>query len=294
MEAMQTGVENVIVQGWGGLSANSKATQQLLAAGTTTPPLNTGLYVLLNYYDAATNAFAGGKTQVDNAVNNLGSSALSNLKVIAIDVEPCAPCGEFESWKPGYNYVVKPDTTTRITDPSHHIQVLIKSGMSGPGPDTDIEWNSNKGGITYDGADGIGGAEWQNTGFIFDPDDFTNHILEIESAAMEAKAYTTNVIIYTSKAAWQQLTNSCDKTSCLPLISLPLWTTGGSYYAGDGTMHCGNGVAGLVPFTPFSANSWQSRSGNQFDLGPSSCAGENGLFGPGVTFDLDYFDPTLF
>jgi hypothetical protein len=95
-----------------------------------------------------------------------------------------------------------------------------------------------------------------------------------------------------------------------------------AFYGGDGLLHCGDGIAGLVPFNPYSSTTWQTRAGNQYDWGfakpaagatnvaPSwdeyelglapaakrACSGESNLFvlSSTSTLDLDYFDPTLF
>jgi len=295
--AMQAGVSNVMVQAWGGLSSNSNANAQV--GGAQEAGLYTGVYILLNYYDAAKDMTtgAGAMDQVNQAMTAVAAgslSALAGVKVIAIDVEPCAQCGEFVSWQSNHPYN---KTGTRITDPADHIQEVARAGTSGPGP---VTWN-DKGGETNDGAGGMGGAVWKDTGLVFDETNTAANVAEIEAAITAANAYTPNhVIIYTSKNGWDQITDSCDSTSCPTLINMPLWSVGtGGFYGGDGVVHCGDGVAGLVPFTPYSAKSWQTQVGHQYDLGvktPSACPGDIDIFGltDGATVDLDYFDPTLF
>jgi hypothetical protein len=65
-----------------------------------------------------------------------------------------------------------------------------------------------------------------------------------------------------------------------------------------GLLHCGDGIAGLYGFTPYSSTTWQTRSGNQFDIGLATASS-----GPapsckvppdGLALHLDYFDPALF
>jgi hypothetical protein len=104
-------------------------------------------------------------------------------------------------------------------------------------------------------------------------------------------------VIYTSRDNWQTITGNCERssnTSCNSLVAgTPLWDT--ESREPDGTPACGDQIPGLESFTPFSYGGWQTRSGNQFDLGPEPCNGYPKLFGAGYgMFDLDYFDPALF
>jgi hypothetical protein len=117
---------------------------------------------------------------------------------------------------------------------------------------------------------------------------------------------------------WKTITGNCGSSgtnACPTLIDLPLWDIEHKHFtAGDGTLHCGDGVAGLLPFTPSGSTTWQTRSGDQYDWGfyttaappleqnsdpeakpsASSCIVKlEGFFGL-IPVDLDYFDPSLF
>jgi hypothetical protein len=284
--AMQAGVSNVIVDAWQGFGPNKFANNQLLGAQTAL--MNTAAYILLNFYQD-TNAGAGAAYQVSQAMTNIGAG-LVMLKFLAIDVEKCEPCGEFVDWTPKTAY----DEGSRITDsPGNHIQVVVTAGTSGSAPPT---WKDN-GGDTKDG-----GVVWHDTGHIFNKANTAANIAEIRAAVAAAQAYVPIIVIYTSKSGWQAITGNCDSTSCDDLIEMPLWSVGtGGFYGGDGVKHCGDGVAGLVPFTPYPATApstgslWKTQMGHQYDLGPT-CGGDTNILGltGTATVDMDYFDPTLF
>ena len=301
--AQQAGVANVIVQAWGGGSQNSLAEAQLLGAQSS--GLNTGAYILLSYFSKDSAAY-----QVGKAIDAIGS-AITDLKFIALDVEIC--CGEFTSWRASTSYA----KNSVIMDPANHIQEVTTAGTSGP---TAPAWN-DKGGTTADGT-----VVWQDTGAVVINQ--ADRIARISAAVSAIQAYGLphGVVIYTDgpNKNWQTITGNCGTSSannCSSLIALPLWDVEPkAFYGGDGLLHCGDGIAGLVPFTPYSSNTWQARSGNQYDFGlynpadsivaPSwdeyelglapaakrACSGETNLFGlpASSTLDLDYFDPTLF
>jgi hypothetical protein len=155
-----------------------------------------------------------------------------------------------------------------------------------------------------------------------------DRIARISAAVSAIQAYNLphGAVIYTDgpNKSWQTITGSCGtgwKNNCASLIALPLWDVEyKTFYDGDGRLHCGDGIAALVPFTPYCFTTWQARSGNQYDFGlynPASssvapswdeyelgaapaakraCSGESNLFGlpASSTLDLDCFDPTLF
>jgi hypothetical protein len=157
-------------------------------------------------------------------------------------------------------------------------------------------------------------------------------IFDTGSAATDIEnTYNKPVVIYTDGGNWQLITGNCGSTgtnSCPSLIfdmktglGLKLWDVEHKiFYAGDGTQHCGDGVAGLVPWKPWGSTTWQTRSGNQYDWGlfkpgasqtgmgdtswdddtpEAKSAGQcitntsRTLFGL-TSVELDYFDPTLF
>jgi hypothetical protein len=297
--AMSAGVSYAVVQAWGGGTQNSLAEDQLLGAQGS--GLATGAYALLNYFsqDSA-------EDQVGQAIEAIGS-AITDLKFIAVDVEVC--CGEFTSWQPSHWYSVN----NVIMDPANHIQKVIKAGRSGTGMPS---WNDT-GGTTKDGTRTL---TWQDTGKVVV--DQADRVAMISAAVSYIQQNGLQAVIYTDgpKKNWQAITGNCGTSStnnCSALISLPLWDVEHkTFYAGDGLLHCGDGIAGLVPFTPYSSTTWQARSGNQYDWGfakPASSAvapswdeyelgiapaakapcGGDTLFGlPAV--DLDYFNPALF
>jgi hypothetical protein len=294
----RAGISNALVKVWGGGSQNSLAESQL--AGAQSNGLGTGATVLLNYLEKESAAY-----QVGQAIQAIGS-ALTNLKFIVLDVQLC--CGEFTSWQASTSYAVN----SVIMDPANHIQKVTKAGTSGA---TAPAWNDT-GGATSDGT-----VVWQDTGKVVE--NGASRISKISAAVAAIQTYNLphGAVIYTDAGNWQIVTGSCGSGStnnCSDLISLPLWDVEGQqFYDGDGLLHCGDGVAGLLPFTPYSSTTWQARSGNQYDWGivqsagpvaPSwdeyelglapaverACSGETGLFGLTTSFDLDYFDPTLF
>jgi hypothetical protein len=298
--AKQAGVSNVIVQAWGGGGQNSLAEAQL--SGAQSNGLATTAYILLNYFksDAAAD-------QVGQAILAIGK-AMTNLKFIALDVELC--CGEFTPWTPSHAYKTK----SVVMDNAKHIQEVITAGTSGP---TAPAWNDT-GGNTSDGT-----VVWKDTGKVVVNQ--ADRVAWIRAAVSAIKPYNLphGVIIYTDgrkNGDWQTITGNCGNTStnnCSDLINLDLWDVEHRlFYSGDGLLHCGDGIAGLVPFTPYSSTTWQARSGNQYDWGISEAASTlaspvweeyelglapaskractpDPLFGfPSV--DLDYIDPTLF
>jgi len=301
--AQQVGVSNVIVQAWGGGSQNSLAHAQLL--GAQSAGLNTGAYILLNYF-----AKDSAEYQIAQAIDAIGS-AISDLRFIVVDVEIC--CGEFTSWKASTSYAIN----SVIMDPANHIQKVTAAGTSGP---TAPAWN-DAGEFPADGT-----VVWQDTGKVVI--DQAARIARISAAVSAIQAYNLphGAVIYTDgpNKNWQTITGSCGTgwiNNCASLIALPLWDVEHkAFYGGDGLLHCGDGIAGLVPFTPYSSTTWQARSGNQYDWGFAStsssiiapswdeyelglapaakraCSGESNLFGlpASSTLDLDYFDPTLF
>jgi hypothetical protein len=235
---------------------------------------------------------------------------MANLKVIAVDVEAC--CGEWVSWKASTPY----KKGAQIMDPANNIQRVTVAGTSGSTPPT---WNDAKGGATP----GDGTVTWRDTG---------NIVLQANPCGAPCIAYISNAVnyinttypslnvaIYTSNGSdknWRTITGNCGTGStnnCSALISLPLWDVEHKhFYAGDGTQHCGDGVAGLVPWTtPFGSTGWQTRSGNQYDWGlytpaalpleengdpeakPARGCGSEPFFGLSAV-DLDYFNPALF
>jgi hypothetical protein len=267
--------------------------------------LNTGAYILLNYFAKYSAAY-----QVSQAIDALGS-AISDLKFIVVDVEIC--CGEFTSWKASTSYALN----SVIMDPANHIQRVTTAGTSGP---TAPAWN-DAGGTPADGT-----VVWQDTGRVVIGK--ADRIARISAAVSAIQAYNLphGAVIYTDgpNKSWQTITGSCGtgwKNNCASLIALPLWDVEyKTFYDGDGRLHCGDGIAALVPFTPYCFTTWQARSGNQYDFGlynPASssvapswdeyelgaapaakraCSGESNLFGlpASSTLDLDCFDPTLF
>jgi hypothetical protein len=297
-KAKSAGISNVLVKVWRGGSQNSLAESQL--AGAQSNGLETGATVLLNYFEKESAAY-----QVGQAIQAVGS-ALTNLKFIVLDVHFC--CGEFTSWQASTSYAVN----SVIMDKENHIQKVTTAGTSGA---TAPAWNDT-GGTTSDGT-----VLWQDTGNIVE--DRAARISKITAAVAAIKSYNLphGTVIFTEAGNWQTITGSCGTGStnnCSDLISLPLWDAEAQqFYDADGLLHCGDGVAGLLPFTPYSSTTWQARSGNQYDWGivqsagpvapswdeyelglaptsESACSGETGLFGLTTSFDLDYFDPALF
>lgn len=282
--AKQAGVSYAVVQAWNGDSPNSLAEGQLLGAQGS--GLGTGASILLNYFTSDLAAY-----QIDEALLAMGPAA-TNLKFIVLQVEPC--CGEFISWQPSTSYA----KNSLIMDSANHIQIVTTAGESGA---TIPAWN-NSGGVTFDGT-----VEWQDTGAVVLNQ--VDRLARISAAVATIQAYKLpqGVVIYTNgpNGGWQTITGNCGTGSannCSALISLPLWDVENTeFYGGDGLLHCGDGVAGLVPFTPYSPTTWQARAGNQYDFGfaasatvTRACSGDTGLFGLPSTLDLDYFAPTLF
>jgi Glycosyl hydrolases family 25 len=300
-KAKQAGVSKVIVQAWGGGTPNPMAESQLL--GAIDDGLKTGAYILLNYFSKDSAAY-----QIGKAIDAIGTG-LAELKFIVLDVEAC--CGEFTSWKSFTAY----KANDAIMDPAMHIQKVTTPGMSGTVAPV---WN-DIGGSTSDGT-----VQWQDTGKIVISQ--ADRVARISAAVSLLQTYNLphGVVIYTDgpKGNWQTITGNCGNASinnCSALISLPLWDVAYKvFYGGDGLQHCGDGVAGLLPFTPYTSSTWQARSGNQYDWGPftptstavspswdeyevglapaakRNCNGEDGLFGLTKPVDLDYFGPALF
>src|SRR5271165_1957618 len=126
-------------------------------------------------------------------------------------------------------------------DPANHIQKVTKAGTSGPATPA---WN-DAGGTTSDGT-----VAWQDTGEVVVNQ--ADRVALISAAVSAVQAYNLphGVVIYTDGPNWQTITGSCGTGStnnCSALISLPLWDVSPkTFYAGDGSLHCGDGVAGLV------------------------------------------------
>jgi len=126
---------------------------------------------------------------------------------------------------------------------------------------------------------------------LLPPSQFSNRIAEIRQAVNTAMRETGKaIVIYTDRGAWAVITNNCSNNpsnNCSDLVSLPLWDT--EHFRS----RCGDGIVGLVPFSPFPGYSgWRNRSGNQFDTGRAP--GCNGTILAGVPVDLDAFDASLF
>jgi hypothetical protein len=278
--AKQAGVSNVIVQAWAGGAQNTLAEAQLLGAQSN--GLGTGASILLNYFSKESAAY-----QVGQGIGAIGT-ALSNLKFVVLDVESC--CGEFTSWQASTSYA----TGGLIKDPANHIQEVTTAGTSGPAAPA---WN-DAGGATSDGT-----VVWQDTGNVLIGK--ASRVTRISAAVSALEAYNLphGVVIYTGrrKGDWQAITGDCGTgatNNCSSLIALPLWDVEHKTFDGEDLMpHCGDGIAGLYGFTPYSSETWQTRSGNQYDFGlAGSCNGEMNLFGlsGAATLNLDYFDPALF
>ena len=123
-----------------------------------------------------------------------------------------------------------------------------------------------------------------------------------DNANPEAVAEITNkfqkpVIIYSDRRQWALITGGCGTgatNNCSDLIDLPLWDVeAAAKVPSDNPQHCGDGISGLTPFTPYSRLSWQQRLGNQLDFGPLSkgCNGQNYF---GISENLDFFESSLF
>jgi hypothetical protein len=281
--AKQAGVSNLIVVAWEGSTHGVLAESQLLEAQSN--GLGTAAYIRLNYFEKDSAAY-----QVGRAIAAIGTG-ISKLKFIALDIQTC--CGEFISWKPSTSYA----NNSLIMDPASHIQKVITAGTSGA---TAPAWN-DAGATTSDGT-----VVWQDTGAVVI--DQAARIARISAAVTAIQAYNLphGVVIFTDgpNGGWQKITGNCGtgtSNNCSSLIDLPLWSAEHKTFAGaDGLEHCGDGIAGLYGFTPYSSTTWQARSGNQYDFGlygpASTCKGETNVFGnyPAVKIHLDYFDPTLF
>jgi hypothetical protein len=135
---------------------------------------------------------------------------------------------------------------------------------------------------------------------------------------IQANFPTVKIAIYTSNGKdmnWTTITGSCGITgtnACPDLIGLPLWDVEHKIFTDEsGAQFCGDGVAGLLPWKPWSTNAWSARSGNQYyfgkysatanaaDFDPEAKPANKGCNNPDPFFmldnvDLDYFDPTLF
>jgi hypothetical protein len=278
--AATAGVSNVMVQAWGGTCPNKCAQSQLTSAQTY--GFRTGAYVLLSYFNNQSAQY-----QVHQAVQAIGS-AISDLKIIALDVEPC--CGEFVNWKASTPYAVG----AQIMDPANHIQTVTVAGLSGVTPPA---WKDT-GGTTSDGT-----VHWIDTRTVVASQ--AERITYISDAVSYIQFLYPHLklLIHTSNGTdqnWTTITGNCGTTGtnlCPDLIAVPLWDfEHKTFTAGDGTQHLGDGVAGLVPWKPWGSTTWQVRNGNQYDWG--SCAntgkcGNDSYFGL-TAVDLDYFDPSLF
>ena len=302
------GVSYAVVAAFGGGSPSASAEKQLIGDGKKTKGaqgngLVTGAYLILNYFsqDSAID-------QIDEAISAVGAG-FNQLKFFVLDVETC--CGEFVSWRPSTAYSQKCTGTGKcvIMDQHNHIQRVIVSGTSGA---TVPAWN-DAGGSTSDGS-----VTWMDSGKVVLTK--AQRIERLSSAASYIQQMGKKPLIYTDSDSWQVFTGNCDTgtaNNCADLIQLPLWDVEHRSFTGvDGVKHCGDGVSGILPFTPYSALSWQARSANQYDFGVvsppnptlqtdqsseeyddpenasgSPCSGEQ-IFG--TTLDLDYFDPTLF
>jgi hypothetical protein len=290
--AIIAGVSNVVVQAWDGLAQNMLANAQL--TGAQSSGLNTGAYLLLTYFSNRPPQY-----QAAQAVQAIGS-AITSLKFMAVDVETC--CGEFVNWKASTSYVAG----AQIMDPSNHIQIVTTAGTSGTTPPA---WNDT-GGTTTDGT-----VTWQDTGNVVVNQ--SQRVAYISNAVSYINKQYPNlhVAIYTSADDWQTITGNCGSTGtnpCPSLINLPLWDVEHKLFTqGNGSKHLGDGVAGLVPWTPWSSTTWQTRNGNQYDWGSCTTAGlpleqnpdpearpaatscgNNSYFGLNAV-DLDYFNPSL-
>lgn len=216
---------------------------------------------------------------------------LDSLKFMAVDVEPC--CGEFQSWQASHQYAVSAesesgdaDTTTTttlasITDPANQIQAVITPRLSSSSAPA---WN-DVGGLNVDGT-----VVWQDTGQTVIP--LKERIKRIRAAVYAIQAYGKPAVIYTTKRSWRDIAGNCGGGSasalkCSSLMRLPLWDVE------HGKLTCGDAVVGLSPFTPYTPNTWQSRSGNQFDYGLVPLIRCSGVQLFGITLDLDYLDPSL-
>jgi hypothetical protein len=279
------GVQYAVVQAWGGGTRSPYAEQQLAGDGTTTHGaqgngLATGACVLLNYFDQDSTAY-----QVNQAVQAVGTG-IGALKFMVVDVTAC--CGEFVSWQPSHSYSAK----AVIMDPASHIQKVVTAGTSGAAAPSWID----TGGTTTDGT-----VTWTDTGkTVMNQADRVNRI---SAAVSDIQAIGLKAIVYTDRQNWATITGNCDSGStnnCSNLISLPLWDVEHKgFFGGDGLEHCGDGIAGIVPFKPYSSLTWQGRSGNQYDFGLVGPAGQAGACNGDAFFGLsnvnmDYFDPTLF
>lgn len=236
--------------------------------------LKTAAYTLLNYLGNQTGSY-----QVDQAIAAVGAG-ISNLKFIVVDVEPC--CGELfpvtAAWKPSHAYA----KNAEITDPANHVQQVTKAGKSGSTVPT---WNDS-GGNTTDGT-----VTWQDLGKT-NVMDQTARVQLISDAVSEIQKNSLKAVIYTDRGSWTEITGNCGSgktNNCSNLVSLALWDVE------HRPKQCGDEIAGLLPFTPYSSLSWQSRSGNQYDFGNLLLCNGNAIFGITVDdVDLDFFDPALF
>lgn len=288
------GIRFVAVESWGGVSLSPCAAAQLQGAQGNSPPLTTAAYALLNFRaDAPT-----GTDQAAGAITNI-LPAIANVKFISIDVETIGgSVGEsFNAWKANKNYTKDYEIADTSKSGTQHVQKVVVAGKSGGSPPS---WNDS-GGQT---PDGTGTLVWQDTGVVVL--DRANRMQSIRQAVQYVQNYQNNgkgmtPVIYTNRGDWSTITGNCDngtKNNCSDLIGLKLWDTeSGSTFKLNGQKECGDGIQGLSPFKAYSTKGWTARSGNQYDLGPSSkdpskdCNGKN-IFG--VIVDLDYFDPTLF
>ena len=200
-------------------------------------------------------------------------------------------------------------------DPSNHIQVVVTAGTSGSTPPS---WN-DAGSTTPDGT-----VTWKDSGNVVVSQTQRIAYLSNAVAYIHQQYPNVKVMLRTSNGTdqnWTKITGNCGASganACPALMALPLWDVEyKKFTGGDGNQHWGDGVAGLVPWKPWSSTAWQTRSGNQYDWKLCTAAaaaaataaaqnpdpealpaatpkcGNETFFGLSAV-NLDYFDPTLF
>ncbi len=282
LSAYTSGVRLAVVESWRGESASPYTQDQLSGDGTTTIGANgygmkTGAYVLLNYFNQYPGSY-----QVNQAIKAVGTGK-SALKFMVVVVEPC--CGEFVAWKPSTGY----SAAALIMDRGKHIQKAITGGTSGTNAP---KWN-DAGGQTTDGT-----VTWMDTGKSVMGQE--GRVDQISAAVAQIQQSGLKAMIRTDRRSWKEITGDCGGgafNNCSSLMSIPLWDTEPVAFVGaDGLKHCGDGIAGLYSFAPYSGSGWQSRSGNQYDFGLMTgavwCQGV-ALFGL-TQVNFSYLDPALF
>jgi hypothetical protein len=171
-------------------------------------------------------------------------------------------------------------------------------------------WNDT-GGTTNDGT-----VAWQDTGNAVVNQAQRIGYISDAVAYVNTQYPSLKVAIFTSNGDWQTITGNCGTSgtnACPALIALPLWDVEHKEFTGgDGNKHLGDGVAGLVPWKPWGATTWQTRDGNRYDWGLCTSAalplaenpdpearpaavtcGKESFFGLSAV-NLDYFNPSLF